>query len=100
MCIIKRKLKFQHYKNCLEAAQIKNKINHFEKNKIDVYSPKEFVKSKKLILKTQQRLKSERDNVFTEEFNKITLSSNDDKRIQPIDSIETYAQGTSKERRN
>ena len=52
MCIIKRKLKFQHYKNCLEEAQIKNKINHFEKNKIDVYSPKEFVKSKKLILKT------------------------------------------------
>ena len=36
-------------------------------------------KSNKLILKTQQRLKSYRHNIFTEELNKITLSSNDDK---------------------
>ena len=32
----KKKLKFQNHKNCLEEAQIKNKTNHFEKNKIDV----------------------------------------------------------------
>ena len=49
--------------------------------------------NKKLILKTQQRFKSERDNVFTEENNKFTLSSNDDKRMQLIDSIETYTYG-------
>ena len=30
-CVIKRKLKFEDYKNCLEAAQIENKINHLEK---------------------------------------------------------------------
>ena len=35
-------------------------------------------------------------NVFTEEINKIALNSNDDKRMQSIDSIETYAYGTSK----
>ena len=34
-CVIKRKLKFQDYKNCLEESQIKNKINHLERNKID-----------------------------------------------------------------
>ena len=28
---------------------------------------------------------------FTEEINKIVLSSNDDVRMQSIDSIETYA---------
>ena len=39
----------------------------------------------------QQRFKSERHNVFIEEINKISLSSNDVKRIQSIDSIETYA---------
>ena len=39
--------------------------------------------------------KSEKHNVFTEEINKIALSSNDDKRMQSIDSIETYAYGTS-----
>ena len=33
---------------------------------------------------------------FTEEINKIVLSSNDNKRMQLIDSIETYAHGTSK----
>ena len=31
-CVIKRKPKFQDYKNCLEAPQIENKINHLEKN--------------------------------------------------------------------
>ena len=36
-------------------------------------------------------------HVFTEEINKIALSSNDDKRMQSIDSIETYAFGTSKD---
>ena len=29
--VIKRKLKFEDYKNCLEAAQVENKINHLEK---------------------------------------------------------------------
>ena len=50
---------------------------------------KEIVKKNKPILKTQQRFKSEKHNVFTEEINKIALSSNDDKIIQSIDSIET-----------
>ena len=27
-CVIKRKLKLQEYKNCLEAAQIERKINY------------------------------------------------------------------------
>ena len=38
---------------------------------------------------TQQRFKSERYNFFTEEINKIALSSNDDNRMQSFDSIET-----------
>ena len=36
-------------------------------------------------------------NVFTEEVNEIALNPNDDKRIQSIDSIETYEYGTSKD---
>ena len=51
----------------------------------------------KQILKIQQRFKSEKHNIFTNEVNKISLSSNNDKRIQSIDSIETYAYGTSKD---
>ena len=51
----------------------------------------------KLILKTQQRFKSERHNIFTEEINKIALSSNDDERMRSVDSIETYEYGTSKD---
>ena len=60
-------------------------------------SIKEFIRNIKSILKIQQRFKSERHNVFIEEINKIALSSNDDKRMQSIDSIETYAYGTSKD---
>ena len=44
-----------------------------------------------------RRFKSERYNVFTEEINKITLSSSNDKSMQSIESIETYAYGTSKD---
>ena len=45
--------------------------------------------TKKVILRTQQRFKSERHNVFTEEFKNINLSSHDDKRMQSIGSLET-----------
>ena len=48
-------------------------------------------------MKIQQWFKSERYNVLTEEINKIALSSNDDKRMQSIHSIEIYAYGTSKD---
>ena len=36
-------------------------------------------------------------NVFTEEIDNIALSSNDHKRMQSIDSVETYAYETSKD---
>ena len=94
-CFIKRKLKFEII-NCLEATEFGNKINHLVKNKINIYNVKEFIKSNKSILKIQQRVKSERD-IFTEEINKITLSSNHDKRMKSIDSIETCAYGISKD---
>ena len=58
---------------------------------------REFIKSNKLILKTQQRFKRERHNVVTEEINKISLRLNDDKRMPSIDSIETNAYLTSKD---
>ena len=46
-------------------------------------------------LKSQQRFKNEADSVYTEEVNKIALSSNDDKRWQSFDRITTYPYGTS-----
>ena len=46
--IMKRKLRFEVYKNCIEEAQIENKIKRLEKNKIDVDSSKEFIKKNKL----------------------------------------------------
>ena len=55
------------------------------------------IKNNKLTLKTQQRFRSEKHKVFTEEINKIALISNDDKRIQSIDSIETCTYGMSKD---
>ena len=30
-CVMKRKLKFKNYKNCLEATQLDNKIKNLEK---------------------------------------------------------------------
>ena len=68
-CVIKRRLKFNDYKDCL----LNNEI----------------------ILKSQRRFKSEAHNVYTEEINKIELSSNDDKRLQTFDRITSYPYGTS-----
>ena len=42
-------------------------------------------------------MKSMLHNALTEEINKITLSSNNDKRMQSIYSVETYAYGTSRD---
>ena len=60
--VIKGKLKFKDYKNCLEANQLENKINHPAKKEIDADSlkkdRKEFIKNNKLLIKTQQRFKS------------------------------------------
>ena len=49
----------------------------------------------KIILKSQQRFKSDHHNVCTEEINKIKLSSNDDKRLQTSDRIKTYPNETN-----
>ena len=101
--VIKRKLKFENYKNCLEATQLENKIKHLAKSEVNIDSffcykrnHKEFIKNKIIFTKTQQRSKNERHNVFTEEINKIVLSINDNKRTQSIRSIEAYAYGTTK----
>ena len=49
----------------------------------------------KIILKSQQRFKSDHHKVYTEEVNKIALSSNDDKRLQTFDGITTYPYGAN-----
>ena len=63
-CVMKQVIQFNNYKNCLLNDEI--------------------------ILKSQQRFKSEAHNVYTEEVNKIALSSNDDKRLQTCDRITSY----------
>ena len=51
----------------------------------------------RLILKLQQRFRSEKHNLFTEEVNKTALSTNNDKKIQSIDSMEKCVYGTNKD---
>ena len=57
--VIKRKLMFEIYKNCLEATQLENNIKYLEENKIGIdnikENHKEFIKINKLILNMQQR---------------------------------------------
>ena len=68
-CVIKRELMFENYKDCLFNGEV--------------------------ILKSQQIFKSDHHKVYTEEVNKIALSSNDDKRLQTHDKITTYPYGTN-----
>ena len=48
----------------------------------------------KIILKSQQRFKSDHHEVYTEEVNKNTLSSDDDKRLQTFNRVTTHPYGT------
>ena len=48
-----------------------------------------------VILKSQQRFKSDHHKVYTEEVNKIALSSDDDKRLQTFNTVTTYPYETN-----
>ena len=62
-CVIKHRLMVKNYTDCLF--------------------------NDKIILKSQQRFKSDHHVIYTEEVNKIALSSNDDKRLQALDMFTT-----------
>ena len=66
-CVIKRMIKLNDYKNCLLKDEV--------------------------VLKSQQRFRSKGHDVYTENINKIALSSNDDKRLTASDKITSYPYG-------
>ena len=66
-CVIKKMIKFNDYKTCLLNDEV--------------------------ILKSQQRFISKKNDVYTENINKIALRNNDDKRIVSLDKITSYPYG-------
>ena len=68
-CVIKRRLMFENYKGSLF--------------------------SNKTISKSQLRFKSDHHSFYTEEVNKIALSSNDNKRLQTFVRVTAYPYGTN-----
>ena len=85
--------------------QLKQKIKQTiqKKNKIDEGSPEEFIKNNKYqkrnqiqIQKLELDLEVKSITFFIEKIKKIALRLIDDKRIQSIESIETYAYGMNK----
>ena len=47
------------------------------------------------VYRSEQRFKSYNHDGYTEEVNKIALSSNDDKKLQTFDRITTYSYGAN-----
>ena len=80
----------------IPQKQLNQKTKNIRKNKVDAENHKEFIKNNRLTLKSNQRFRGKK-NVFTDKVNKITLSANDDKIMQSIDMIETYAYGRNEE---
>ena len=68
-CIVKREIWFKNYADALFNDEV--------------------------IIKSEQRFRSDHHKVYTEEVYKIALSSYDDKRIQTYDKITTYPCGTN-----
>ena len=56
---------------------------------------KGYLFNNKTVYRSQEIFKSYNHDVYTEEVNKIVLSSNDDKRLQTFDGITTYPYGTN-----
>ena len=46
--------------------------------------------NKEIILKSQEKFKSEAHNVYNAKINKVALNSNDDKRLQAFDKIKSH----------
>ena len=67
-CIVKREITFKNYADALFNDEV--------------------------IIRSQQRFRSDHHRVYTEEVNKIALSSNDDKRLQTFDKITAFPYGT------
>ena len=57
---------------------------------------KELINNKKLILKSQERFRSERYNAYSEQLNKVASGPSGKKEMQSINSTEIFAYRTSK----
>ena len=68
-CVVKREITFKNYMDSLCDDDV--------------------------IVKSQQRFRSDHHRVYTEEVNKIALSSNDDERLQTFDKVATFPYGTN-----
>ena len=68
-CIVKREITFKNYADVLFNNEV--------------------------IIRSQQRFRSDHHRVYTEEVNKIALSSNDHKRLQTFDKVTTFPYGTN-----
>ena len=65
------------------------------KRRLILENSKDWLFNNKTILKSQLRFKSDHDDMYTEEVNKIALNSNDDKRLETYDRFTTYPYGTN-----
>ena len=68
-CIVKREIIFKNYVDSLFNGQV--------------------------LIKSQQRFRSDHHKVSTEEVNKIALSTSGDKRMQTFDKVTTYPYGAN-----
>ena len=67
--IVKKEIKFKNYMDCFFNDAV--------------------------IVKSQQRFRSDHHSIYTEEVNKIALNSNSDKRLQTFDKVITFPYGTN-----
>ena len=65
------------------------------KREIEIKNYVDALFNDKVIIKSQHQFRSDYHRVYTEEVNKIALSSNDDKRIQTFDKVTTFPYGTN-----
>ena len=94
-CALRAKTYAHKLNDDTEHKKAKGTKKYIVKREIMFENYKDSLFNDKVIIRSQQRFRSYNHKVYTEEVNKIALSSNDDKRIQTFDKVTTYPYGTN-----
>ena len=95
LCALRAKTYVHFMDDDIEKKKTKGLKRFVIKRRLMFGNYKDSLFNNNTILKSQLRFKSDHHKVYTEEVNKIALSSNDNKRFQTFDRVTTYPYGTN-----
>ena len=94
-CALKAKTYAYKLDDDTEHKKAKGTKKYIVKRELMFKNYKDSSFNDEVIIRSQQRFRSDHHRVYTEEVSKIALRSNNDKRIQTFDKVTTFPYGTN-----